>query len=109
MIDTGSIVSLTIKVSQNELPDTIQVMNVSTHRELNRIPFAKIVILDGDPARSDFPISNESTFLPGNEIEVLAGYDTEIVTLFKGIIINHKIKIRSQGAILEIDCKDQAF
>ncbi|WP_339901452.1 type VI secretion system tip protein VgrG [uncultured Cyclobacterium sp.] len=109
MINTGSIVSLTVMVSQNELPDTIQVMNVSTHRELNRIPMAKIVVLDGDPAKSDFPISNESTLLPGNEIEVLAGYDGEVVTIFKGIIINHKIKIRSQGAILEIDCKDQVF
>ncbi|MBI0398299.1 type VI secretion system tip protein VgrG [Cyclobacterium marinum] len=109
MIDIGDIVTVTVKVSGSELPDTVQIINVLVHRELNRIPYAKIVMLDGDPSSGNFPLSNEATLLPGSEIEILAGYNAEMVTIFKGSILNHKIKIRDRGAVLVIDCKDKAF
>jgi len=109
MIETGDIVTLEVIVSGNALADNIQVLNVTVQRELNRIPYAKIMIIDGDAATGDFPISNEPTLMPGNEIEILAGYRSETVTIFKGIIINHNLKIRDGSSVLLIDCRDKAF
>ena len=109
MIDTGDIVTLEVKVSGNTIPDAIQVLNVTVQRELNKIPYAKVTIIDGDAASADFPISNETTVLPGNEIEILAGYGSEVLTLFKGIIINHKLRIRDGSSVLVLDCRDAAF
>lgn len=109
MIDTGDIVTLEILVSGTALPDKIQVMNVTVQRELNRIPYAKITIIDGDAATGDFPVSNGQTLMPGNEVEILAGYRSETATIFKGIIVNHQLKIRDGSSVMLIDCKDKAF
>src|SRR5690606_4277182 len=54
--------------------------------------------------------SNDELFLPGNEIELLVGYEANEDLLFKGIIVKHGIKIRSDGSsMLKLDCRDKTF
>lgn len=79
-------------------------------KEVNRIPSAKIMIYDGDPAAQDFPASNEDVFKPGAELEISAGYHTDETLLFKGIILRHSIKIRNdRSPLLILDCKDKTI
>lgn len=100
----------TIVINGNEISRTYQVSTISVNKEINRIPYARIVMLDGDAAASDFPGSNSDDFLPGNEIEILAGYHSDEATIFKGIIVKHGIKMRKEGsAQLIIECRDQAY
>ena len=42
-------------------------------REVNRIPRANLVLLDGDAAKSEFVVSNSEHFALGKEIEIKEG------------------------------------
>jgi Rhs element Vgr protein len=107
---TASVVTSLLRVNGEEIPRTYQVLSMAIVKEVNKIPFAKIVLKDGDPAQEDFPASNDDLFVPGNELEVLAGYEANEVVLFKGIIVKQGIKIRSDGtSMLKLDCRDKAF
>ncbi|WP_297099559.1 type VI secretion system tip protein VgrG [uncultured Draconibacterium sp.] len=105
---SADLVTYKILVEGEELSSTNQVLSITVQKEINRIPWAKIVLLDGDPAAQDFVLSNESFFVPGKEIEIKSGYHSEEETIFKGIVIRHNLKIRSDKAQLEIECKDKA-
>ncbi len=105
---SADLVTFKIIVAGEELSSVNQVVSIAVEKEVNRIAWAKIVLLDGDPAEQDFALSNESFFVPGNEIEIKAGYHSEEETIFKGIVIRHNLKIRSDKAQLEIECKDKA-
>lgn len=97
-----------ILVDGQQLPSTYQVLSIVVEKEINRIPTAKIVLLDGDPASQDFVLSNEDFFIPGKEVEITAGYHSEEETIFKGIVIRHNLKIRPTKSQLTIECKDEA-
>src|SRR5690606_10956952 len=107
---TTSVVTSIIRVNGNEIPRTYETLSLVIVKEMNKIPFAKIILKDGDPSKEDFPASNDELFVPGNEIELLVGYEANEDLLFKGIIIKHGIKIRSDGSsMLKLDCRDKTF
>ena len=91
-----------------ELSGVYQVKGISVSKEVNRIPYAKIVLADGDAAEQDFKLSNEAFFEPGKNIEITAGYHSDEETIFKGIVIKHSLKVRDGALSLIIECKDTA-
>ncbi len=102
-------ISFTVLTNGTEVPATTEILSVVTHKEANRIPFARIVIRDGNAAIEDFEISNQATFVPGTEVEIKAGFDQQYETIFKGIIIRHGIRIMPGGdSILQLECRDKA-
>ncbi len=101
--------TMKILIDGSELNTAYQVVSVDVNKSFNRISGAKIVVIDGDPATEDFPISNTDDFKPGNEIEVQAGYHQSNETIFKGIIIKHGLKVRKfKPSLLVIEAKDKA-
>lgn len=105
---SADLVTYKIKVGGTELPATVHVMNINIEKEINRIPSAKIIIADGNPSKNDFAVSNDGLLIPGKEIEITAGYHSDETTIFKGIIIKHSLKIRSDNSLLIIECRDKA-
>lgn len=104
------VVTCTVMVDGQEIDDVINILSIVVLKEINKIPYAKLVIQDGSPAEEDFVVSAGDTFMPGNEIEIQAGYRSEESTIFKGIIVKHGIKKTSYGpSSLEIECKDKAL
>jgi Rhs element Vgr protein len=58
----------------------------------------------------EFDWSNQDLFVPGKEIEISAGYDSNNESVFKGIIVKHAIKSSSGTAsVLSIECKATAI
>lgn len=102
------LVSYNVLVDGEELSSVYQLLSITVEKEINRIPWAKIVLVDGDPASQDFELSNQDFFVPGKEVEIKAGYHAQNETIFKGIVIRHNLKIRSAGAVLIIECRDLA-
>ncbi len=87
-----------------------QLLSISISKEVNRIPIAKIEILDGDPTTNDFVISDSSDFVPGNTIEIKSGYEATDESIFSGIIIKHGLKVRpGKAAILSVECRDKSI
>jgi len=98
-----------ILVDDTAVDPSIQVMSISVMKEVNKIPFAKIIIRDGEAADKDFVISNQDVFIPGKKIKIKIGRDGNNDQMFKGIIIRHAIKIKENGDTeLMIECKDEA-
>jgi Rhs element Vgr protein len=113
LLPSGNATDLvTFKVLIGGVPVETQfaIRQLTVIREVNRIPVAKLVIADGDPSSQDFAASGSEFFIPGNEIEIKAGYHSEDETIFKGIITSQGIKadVRRPSS-LTVDCKGKAF
>ncbi len=91
-----------------ELPGKYGIKSIVVEKEVNRIPFARIVIMDGSVPEQDFKLSNENLLTPGKEIEITAGYHMDEATIFRGIVVKHNIKIRRGASYLVIECRDKA-
>ncbi|MCB0725942.1 MAG: type VI secretion system tip protein VgrG [Ignavibacteriae bacterium] len=102
------VVTFTILSDGEEIPASVPIRNFIIQREVNKIPFAKISISDGDPSAETFPVSNEEYFIPGKEIEIRLGYRSDNSTLFKGLVIKHSNRISNLSAELNIECRDKA-
>ncbi|UZO81761.1 type VI secretion system tip protein VgrG [Aquimarina sp. ERC-38] len=102
------LITFKILIGGDELPKVYQVKSIMVQKEVNRIPIAQIVLIDGDPSARDFELSNEDLLIPGKEIEITAGYHSDEETIFKGIVIKHNLKIRTHTSQLIIECKDEA-
>ncbi|MFT3823197.1 MAG: type VI secretion system tip protein VgrG [Chitinophagaceae bacterium] len=101
------LVTFTVLVNSTPVGRETGIVSIAVHKEVNKIPWAKIVIQDGDVAAEDFTVSNQDTFKPGNTIEIQAGYHSNESPIFKGIIVKHGIRIlRDRHSLLEIECRD---
>ena len=105
---SADLVTFKVLIDGAELSASVNVLNISVEKEINRIPSAKLVITDGDPASQEFAVSNDTLLIPGKEIEIKAGYHSVDETIFKGIIIKHSLKIRPQYSLLIVECRDKA-
>jgi len=103
------LITFKILTGGSELSKIYQVKQITVSKEVNRIPTAQLVLIDGEAAQRDFALSNEDFLIPGKEIEIMAGYHSDEETIFKGIIIKHNLKIRSNTAHLIVECKDEAI
>ena len=107
-MNTGSVIKLTISSGGTKLKESIGILSVDVTKIINKIPMARIVLVDGDMPNQDFPVSNTDDFKPGAEIKIDAGYDSTEETIYQGIVVKHGIEITSQGARLVIVCQDKA-
>ncbi len=103
------LVTLTVKVDGNAISGAVRLNAVSVYAETNRIPTARLVIYDGEPAMQDFPTSNLDIFNVGKSIEILAGYHSIEKSIFKGIIVKHSIRVRESQFQLVLECKHPVF
>ena len=103
------VVTFTILIEGNEISGTIQVKSLTVFNAVNRLPTADIVILDGNAAEQVFEVSNDDDFVPGNKIEIKAGYNSENETIFEGVIISQKVSAYESGTQLNIRCKSAAY
>lgn len=109
----SGVVTATILNKRTEMDPKYNLMSIDIIREVNKIPIAQMVLLDGDAANQKFKISNTDFFKPGEEIEIKLRYEGENqlpeATVFKGIIVKHTIQADQHGSLLTIDLKDKAI
>jgi Rhs element Vgr protein len=103
------VVSLTIQVNGDELPGDIPILAVEVCSQVNRIPYARLRVADGDPAAGDFSRSTGPFFVPGNELLIRAGYHGETELVFRGIVLRQRMVVRQSDSWLEVECRDLAF
>ena len=103
------VINLKIKIGDDDLPRTIVILAVEVVQQVNRIPYARLRIGDGNPAAEDFSQSSGDYFVPGNELTILAGYQGDAEPMFTGIILSQRVMVRSGGSWLEVICRDPAF
>ncbi len=107
---SGGLATFVIKVNGNAIPDAMDVQSIEVDKAVNKIPIAKITIIDGDASTGTFEASSSSSFVPGNDLTIEAGYDSKNTLIFKGIITKQSIRIHgSSGSVLEVECRDESI
>ncbi|MCA6362921.1 MAG: type VI secretion system tip protein VgrG [Bacteroidetes bacterium] len=110
VIPTASVAVFNLSVGGSPVPDTVQVLAVDIQKKVNQVPFARIVIRDGEPDQGDFVQSSSSTFVPGATIAIDAGYDSSLSTIFTGIITGQSVELNALGeSTLEVLCYDPSI
>ena len=100
---------VTIDLLVNGKAVQTELLSISITREVNRIPTARLVIRDGNPAERTFPESEGNDFIPGNELQIKLGYNSKNTTVFKGFITKHAIRLHENGfSELNIEARDKA-
>ena len=107
--DSNDVVRVSIFSNGTQVDGSIQIFSVAIVKAVNKIPFARLVILDGDMPDKDFPVSNADSFKPGATIKISAGYGSDEESVFQGVVVRHGVKISGNNySRLVVDCKDQA-
>jgi Rhs element Vgr protein len=101
--------AFTVKAGGAEVPRQHQLLAATIVKTVNRVSSARLAYLDGSASAGDFPLANDALFVPGKEIEVLAGAANDPVSLFKGVVVRQSLKVRESSAPqLIVECRHKA-
>jgi Rhs element Vgr protein len=107
-----SVVTPTILSAGQTMNPAYELLSIDIVKEVNRIPNAQIVLLDGDATQQTFAISNDEFFEPGKTIEIKLRYEAapnQEATVFKGVVVGHGVAADEQGSLLTVELKDAAI
>ena len=105
--EIGGLVTYALLVDGTAISESIEIVSIEIHQEINVITKARFVIVDGEPETEDFQISGSNLFLPGKTIEISLGYDSTNVKVFKGIIVANSQKASDDSSLLIVECRDE--
>lgn len=103
-----SIANYTLVSDGEAVPRSYHLLSVQVKSALNRIPFAQLILLDGEAAQETFELSSADYFAPGREVALHLGYGDEQHLLFEGRVTRHQIKVRGRGSVLMVECRAAA-
>ena len=106
----NNFIKYSIKVGSKVLKEHFPIQSIMVDKRINKIPYAKIVLYDGDIAAQSFIAANDKTFKIGAEVTIEAGYGTDLAKIFQGVISKLAVKSRSSGAsTFVVTCRDIAY
>lgn len=99
-----------VLVEGKKISHNLHVESLIIGNEINQIPRATIVLLKDNAARGNNNAGSMEDFLPGRKVEIQNGNQREVKTIFKGIIISQRVKIREGGRVFfTIECRDEVI
>ncbi|GAB3255525.1 type VI secretion system tip protein VgrG [Chitinimonas naiadis] len=108
LLDSDGPLRVTVKCDGTAHPE-LELLSATVRHSLNRLPWAELVIEDGDMPEGTFPTSDADTFKPGSAVVIMAGYGDDEAEIFSGIVVRHGVKIDGQNAArLVVECRDKA-
>jgi Rhs element Vgr protein len=107
---SNNLTTFTVTAGGTALGAEYQLESIEIRREVNRVPKAALVLLDGDAAEGRFATSEEEVLVPGAEIEIAGGYASDEAVLFKGVVTRHRVTVGARGGSrLIVEAKDSVF
>lgn len=107
-----SVFTLTILSDGQAIASDYAVISVQITQEVNRIPYAEIVLIDGSVASRQFAISDSKVFEPGKEVEIKIRYEGTSgsdKSIFKGLVVSQGISADDKSSTLSVILKDKAL
>jgi Rhs element Vgr protein len=105
------VVTATI-IHDGEVADAgMELLSIDIRREYNRIPYAEIIYIDGDPATQKFPVTENPSFEVGKPVVIKLKYEGSASgekTVFSGVIIKKGLQLTQDGCILTLEISDTA-
>ncbi|WP_454766429.1 type VI secretion system tip protein VgrG [Cupriavidus campinensis] len=107
-IDTDGVLRVTVAANGTPQPD-LAVVSATVRRAFNRMPWAEIVIRDGDMPTGTFACGDTADFAPGSVVTISAGFGNDEAQIFSGVVVRHGVRIEGQNdSRLVIECRDLA-
>jgi Rhs element Vgr protein len=102
-----SLVTFKIISNGDDVTTRIGVTGITIQKAINRVGYALLNIADGDIPSQTMPVSDADWFVIGKEIEIKLGYHLIEVTVFKGIVTRHSVRVlQSKHPELMVEIKD---
>ena len=108
----SGVLTTTILSAGEEMSNEYDLLSIDIIKEVNKIPVAQIILLDGNAAKQEFAVSDTDFFKPGKEIEIKFRYEGKVkdeATVFQGIVVKHGIQSDRFRSLLTVDLKDAAI
>jgi Rhs element Vgr protein len=109
------VVTATVLSGGSQMSTDYDLISLDIIKTANKIPSAKLVLLDGDAAKKQFEISDTEFFEPGKEIEIKLRYEGaegkagQDATVFKGIATRHSVRANPDASFLTVELRDAAI
>ncbi len=106
-----SVATVTITSDGRRMDPAYELISVDVSHEVDRIPEAQVVLLDGESSKRQFAISDTAFFEPGKEIEIKLRVEgkTRDASVFRGPVVRHAAEGGGAGSVLVVEAKDAAF
>jgi Rhs element Vgr protein len=106
-----SLVTATVLSEGAPIDKVFEIMSIDIRRNVNRLPYASLVLIDGDSAKRTFALSNAKYFEPGKNIEIKLRYEGKSadISVFKGPVVGHGVEASGRGSTLRVEMKDAAI
>jgi Rhs element Vgr protein len=100
----------TILSDGSSMDPSYELLSLEVNKRINRIPDARLTLLDGNIAKQQFAISNSEFFAPGKPIELKLRYEgKDDISVFKGLVVRHAVSVVGRRSRLTVDLKDAAI
>jgi len=108
--NNSDLVSFTIKVSGQAIPDTILVSSINVLKQFNVPSHAEITILSGNILDQDSLDVDSNLFDNGKTIGIEIGYNGQNTLVFSGVVSGQSLSINAEtGTRFKINCIDTNF
>lgn len=104
-------VTVTIQSDSKDIDPIYVLLSVHVNMEVNRIPYAELVYVDGDAASREFVLSDTDIFEPGKKITIKLRYEEDPSTektVFTGLVARQEINAEPGNSTLTVIIKDAA-
>ena len=100
---------LELLVDEKAIPAEVEIQRVEIDHQINAIATARLWFKENDPAQDDELWSESDWFVPGKPLEVRASWGSSGGgRVFRGVIVEQRLKLGARGQNLQITCQDQA-
>ena len=83
---TTSLVSYKVTIAGTQVKEEYQISDIEVETNLNKLPIAKVCILDGSPYEQKMQVMDDNNWKPGDEIKIELGYHQKLTPVFEGIV-----------------------
>ncbi|SMF97695.1 Rhs element Vgr protein [Methylomagnum ishizawai] len=105
------VVTATLTSDGQTMDPAWQVLSIDILREVGRIPWAELVLVDGDTAQRRFALSDDGFFDPAKRIAIKLRYENDPgseQTVFGGLVVGQAVGAGRTGSTLTVTLKDAA-
>ena len=110
---TGVITATITKIEdsdEEQMDPQYSLLSIDIIKEVNKLPAAELVLLDGNPAQQTFELSDSGFFQPGNKIKIQLRYEEETdAEVFIGFVVKHTLSASRKKSVLTLYLKDAAI
>ena len=108
-LDAEGVLRVTLQAGGRKLPQTLPLVSLQVRRAVNAVPWARVVIEDGDITTGAFEVADAALLAPGVELSIALGYGDDEQTVFKGVVVRFGVQLDPQGdSRLVLECRDKA-